>query len=100
LPFNNSILTAGSIYYTNNYDILLILINKKGQIVWTRRIDLGMDDYPTSIYIKNNIIILHATSTDEMGAQTDYTFKIDKNGNILKATQNLKFKELPIKFRT
>ncbi|WP_024790910.1 hypothetical protein [Lebetimonas sp. JS138] len=98
IPFNKGMLVLGSITYTND-DILIVYISNK-KIVWARRIDLGMDDYPTSIYIKNNNIILNATSTDEMGAEVDYTFEIDKNGNILKSRKNLEFKELPVKFRT
>ena len=98
IPFNGGMLVIGSISYTND-DILIVFIKNKN-IMWARRIDLGMDDSPTNITIKNDKIILNAISSDYMGAKTYYIFTIDKNGNILKSKKNLEFKELPIKYRT
>jgi hypothetical protein len=99
IPFNNKFLVVGNITYTND-DILIVLINKNGKIIKARRIDFGMDDYVNKIEIKNNNIILHATSTDYMGAEIDYTLTLDKNLNVIKSKKNLEFRELPIKFRT
>jgi hypothetical protein len=99
LPFDNKILVVGTISFIND-DILIVLINKNGKILNARRIDLGMDDYVNKIDIKNDNIIIYAVSTDNMGAETDYTLILDKNLNIIKSKKNLEFKELPIKFRT
>jgi hypothetical protein len=98
-PFNNKILVIGNISFTND-DILIALIDKNGKIIKARRIDLGMDDYVNKIEIKNDKIIIYAISTDNMGAEIDYTLILDKNLNVLKSKKNLEFKELPIKFRT
>jgi len=98
IPFNGGMLVVGSISYTND-DILIVFIKNK-KTVWARRIDLGMDDSPQNITIKNSQIILNAISSDYMGAKTYYTFTIDKNGNIIKSKKNLEFKELPVRFRT
>jgi len=98
IPFNSGMLVIGSISYTND-DILITFIKNK-KIIWARRIDLGMDDSPQNVIIKNNKIILNAISSDYMGAKIYYTFILDKNGNILKSKKNLEFKELPIKYRT
>lgn len=98
-PFNNKILVIGNISFTND-DILIVLMNKNGKIIKARRIDLGMDDYVNKIEIKNDKIIIYAISTDNMGAEIDYTLILNKNLNVLKSKKNLEFKELPIKFRT
>lgn len=98
-PLNENILVLGNITFTND-DILIVLIDKNGKIIKARRIDLGMDDYVNKIEIKNDKIIIYAISTDNMGAEIDYTLILDKNLNVLKSKKNLEFKELPIKFRT
>jgi hypothetical protein len=98
-PLNENILVLGNITFTND-DILIALIDKNGKIIKARRIDLGMDDYVNKIEIKNDKIIIYAISTDNMGAEIDYTLILDKNLNVLKSKKNLEFKELPIKFRT
>jgi len=98
IPFNGGMLIIGSISYTND-DILIIFVKNK-KTVWARRIDLGMDDSPQTVAIKNDKIILNAISSDYMGAKTYYTFTIDKNGNVIKSKKNLEFKELPVRFRT
>jgi hypothetical protein len=59
-----------------------------------------MDDYVNKISIQNGKIILHAITTDNMGAEIDYTLTLDKNLNVLKSKKNLEFRELPVKFRT
>jgi hypothetical protein len=99
LPFEQKLLVIGTITYTND-DILIVLINENGKIIEARRIDLGMDDYINKIEIKNKNIVIYATSTDNIGAEIDYTLILDKNLNILKSKKNLEFKELPVKFRT
>jgi hypothetical protein len=96
---NENILVLGNITFTND-DILIVLINKNGKIIKARRIDFGMDDYINKVEIKNGKIIIYAISTDNMGAEIDYTLILDKNLNVLKSKKNLEFKELPIKFRT
>lgn len=98
-PIENNFLIIGNIYFTN-YDILIALIDKNGKIIKARRIDLGMDDYVNKISIQNGKIILHAITTDNMGAEIDYTLTLDKNLNVLKSKKNLEFRELPVKFRT
>jgi hypothetical protein len=98
-PIKNNFLIIGNIYFTN-YDILIALIDKNGKIIKARRIDLGMDDYVNKISIQNGKIILHAITTDNMGAEIDYTLTLDKNLNVLKSKKNLEFRELPVKFRT
>lgn len=98
-PFNNGLLILGNIAFIND-DILIVLTDKNGKIVKARRVDLGMDDYINSVIIKNNQIIINATSTDNMGAEVDYILTFDKNLNVLKSKKNLEFRELPIKFRT
>jgi hypothetical protein len=98
-PLNENILVLGNITFTND-DILIALIDKNGKIIKARRIDFGMDDYVNKIEIKNDKIIIYAISTDNMGAEIDYTLILDKNLNVLKSKKNLEFKELPIKFRT
>ena len=98
IPFNGGMLAVGSISYTND-DILIVFIKNK-KIVWSKRIDLGMDDSAQEVTIKDNEIILNAISTDYMGAEIYYSFTIDKNGNIIKSKKNLEFKELPVRLRT
>jgi hypothetical protein len=98
-PLDENILVLGNITFTND-DILIALIDKNGKIIEARRIDLGMDDSVNKIEIKNGNIIIYAISTDNMGAEINYTLILDKNLNVLKSKKNLEFKELPIKFRT
>jgi hypothetical protein len=99
LPFNDKILIVGTITFTNN-DILLMLIDKNAKIINAKSIDLGMDEYIKNVLIKNNKILLNIISTDYMGAEIDYIFELDKNLNLIKNKKNLEFKELPVKLRT
>ena len=80
----------------NNEDAFITNITKG----WIRFFDLGMDENIDSYKIKGNKVILNLHSTDEMGADSYYQIVIDKNGKILENKCKMKFKPLPMRFRT
>ena len=98
--YNGNILVIGTTRGTDQ-DVLIALKTPDNKTLWANKIDLGMDETPESYKIlKNGEIKLKVLSTDNMGAERDMTFIIDKNGKIKKVKKGVEFKELPIKLRT
>jgi len=98
-PYQKGILIIGTIQ-KNSADVLIAYKTFDNKTVWAKTIDLGMDEKPLKATIKNNQIILKILSTDNMGAETEATFIIDKNGNVKSVKKGIEFKQLPMKYRT
>ena len=67
---------------------------------WIRFFDLGMDESIDKYKIDGNKMILDLHSSDDMGADSYYEIILDSNGKILKNKCKVKFKPLPLRFRT
>jgi len=98
-PFNGKILIVGTTQGKSE-DVLIALKTMDGKTLWAKTIDLGMDEKPLKIKINNNQIELDVVSTDNMGAEKNVTFIIDKDGNVKSVKKGIEFEQLPIKYRT
>jgi len=98
-PYKNGILIIGSTQNRND-DVLIAYKTLENKTIWSKKLDMGMDEAPLSVEIKNNLIYLKVTSTDHMGAETEATFIIDDKGNIKSVKKGIEFKQLPVKYRT
>jgi hypothetical protein len=98
-PYKKGILIIGTTQNTSQ-DVIIAYKTLDNKTVWAESIDLGMDEKPESIEIKNNEIILKILSTDHMGAEKEVTFIIDENGKVKSVKKGIEFKQLPVKYRT
>ncbi len=98
-PYKKGLLIVGTTLKENE-DVLIVYKTFENKTIWAKTLDLGMDEKPLKVYLKNNKIILEVTSTDSMGAQTDVTFTIDENGKINSIKKGVEFKQLPLRYRT
>ena len=80
-PFKKGILIIGSIQ-NKSENVIIAYKTLENQTVWSKEIDMGMDEKPLKITIKNDKIMLDVLSTDNMGAEKEVTFIIDEKGNI------------------
>ena len=96
--YQNGYVVVGSIQ--NNNEDLLIANIQNGKIKWIKTFNLGMDETPKKVSIKDDKIIINTIAEDYMGASTYYKLIIDKNGKIISRKKSLEFKALPTKFRT
>ncbi|WP_456479486.1 hypothetical protein [Nautilia sp.] len=98
-PYKNGILIVGTVQ-KDSEDVLIVYKTFGNKTLWAKVIDLGMDEIPLKVTIKDNEIILKVKSTDHMGAEKEVTFTIDEKGNVKNVKKGIEFKQLPIKYRT
>ncbi|ACM92164.1 putative lipoprotein [Nautilia profundicola AmH] len=98
-PYKNGILIIGTTQ-SDSENVIIAYKTLDNKTVWAKIIDLGMDEKPIKVSIKNNEIILDILSTDNMGAEKDVTFIIDENGKVKSVKKGIEFKQLPMKYRT
>lgn len=96
--FNGGYVIFGTI--TNKSEDLFIAFVKNNRLIWGKIYDFGMDDGIEKVKVEGDKLYLEVYTTDYMGARTEYKIVLDKNGEIIKKSKSLEFKELPIKFRT
>ena len=98
-PFKNGILIIGTVQgKSENVIIAYKTLNNK--TVWSKEIDMGMDEKPLKITVKKGEILLDVLSTDNMGAEKEVTFIIDEKGNVKSVKKGVEFEQLPMKYRT
>ena len=98
-PYKKGLLIIG-VTQGKSEDVLIAYKTLNNKTVWAKKIDLGMDEKPLKVEIKNGEIKLDLVSTDNMGAEKDVTVKIDENGNLKKIKKGLEIEPLPLKYRT
>jgi len=98
-PYKNGLLIIGTTLGKSE-NVLIAYKTFDNKTVWAKIIDLGMDEKPVRVAIKNNEITLEILSTDNMGAEKDVTFIIDENGKVKSVKKGVEFKQLPMKYRT
>jgi hypothetical protein len=98
-PFKKGILIIGTIQGKSE-DVIIAYKTLDNKTVWAKEIDMGMDEKPLKVEIKNNEITLKVLSTDNMGAEKEATFIIDEKGNIKSVKKGIEFEQLPMKYRT
>jgi len=98
-PYKKGLLIIGTTQ-SDSENVLIAYKTPDNQTVWAKTIDLGMDERPLKVEIKNNEIILDIVSTDNMGAEKEVTFIIDEKGNVKSVKKGIEFKQLPMKYRT
>jgi len=97
--YKNGILITGTTQ-SNSENVIIAYKTFDNKTVWAKTIDLGMDEKPLKVDIKNNEIIIDILSTDNMGAEKEVTFIIDEKGNFKSVKKGIEFKQLPMKYRT
>jgi hypothetical protein len=97
--YKNNLLIVGSTQKANE-NIIIALKTFTNKTIWSKEIDLGMDEKPLKVDIDKNKILLKVLSTDNMGAEKEVTFIIDEKGNIKSVKKGIEFKQLPMKYRT
>jgi hypothetical protein len=98
-PFKKGILIIGTIQ-NQSQDVIIAYKTLDNKTVWAESIDLGMDEKPVKVIVKDNKIILKIISTDHMGAEKEVTFTIDGSGKIKSVKKGVEFKQLPVRYRT
>jgi hypothetical protein len=98
-PYGKGLLIIG-VSQGKSEDVIAVYKTLDNKTVWAKKIDLGMDEKPLKVSIKNNLIDLKIISTDNMGAEKYVTFTIDENGNVKSVKKGIEFKQLPMKYRT
>jgi len=98
-PFKNGILIIGTLQ-SKSEDVIIAYKTLDNKTVWSKEIDMGMDEKPLKVEIKNNEITLKVLSTDNMGAEKEVTFIIDEKGNVKSVKKGVEFQQLPMKYRT
>jgi len=97
--YQNGLLIIGTTQ-SDSENVIIAYKTLDNKTVWAKTIDLGMDEKPMEVKIKNNEIELKVLSTDNMGAEKEVTFTIDSNGNVKSVKKGIEFKQLPMKYRT
>ena len=98
-PFKKGILIIGTLQ-CNSANVIIAYKTFDNKTVWSKEIDMGMDEKPLKVTIKDNEITLDVLSTDHMGAEKEATFIIDEKGNVKSVKKGIEFEQLPIKYRT
>jgi hypothetical protein len=99
LPYQKGILIVGTVQ-SNSENVLLAYKTFDNKTVWAETLDMGMDESPVNVSLKNGLIRLKILSTDNMGAQKEATFTIDAKGKIKNIKKGMELKPLPTKYRT
>ncbi|GAB6074541.1 hypothetical protein [Nautilia lithotrophica] len=98
-PYKNGILIIGTTQ-SDSENVIIAYKTLDNKTIWAKTIDLGMDERPIKVNIKNNEIIIDILSTDNMGAEKEVTFIIDEKGNVKSVKKGIEFEQLPMKYRT
>lgn len=98
-PYKNGILIIGTTQ-SDSENVIIAYKTLDNKTIWAKTIDLGMDERPLKVNIKNNEIIIDILSTDNMGAEKEVTFIIDEKGNVKSVKKGIEFEQLPMKYRT